>query len=269
MSETTNTPNQPESNQPEGTPPELHSAEPTGPAPAPSTPASGKRKFLVAGGSILAAVLLAGGGIAVGAAIADEGDDEGDGVSATVVSEQDDENTDDRGNDDRDSADDDDTREDDAGDGDGDRDDDDSTRGADHGATSAEELIEALDAAASEADGTAVSLDAGPDGSWDVEFRAESGDETEVRVASDGTATVVSTESPDSADAAPTGGLDAETVEALVSAAFAEVDGRIVDLEVDDDTTSPYDISVLTGDGRMVDLALDGDLKVLATDTDG
>ena len=113
-----------------------------------------------------------------------------------------------------------------------------------------------------------MSIDAGPDGSWDVEFRAASGDETEVRVASDGTAKIISTEAADSGDRAPQGALDAETIEELVAAALREVDGEIVELEADSDTTSPYDASVLTGDGRTVDVALDADMKVIATDTD-
>jgi hypothetical protein len=242
MSETTNTPNQPDPIQPDAATPAT--TTPTAGKP----PTSGKRKLLVAGGSILAALLLAGGGIAVGSAIADEADDDDrDGASASEVSEQDeDDNQDDNQDDDA----------------------DDTASAADHGTTSADELIEIVDAAASEADGTAVSIDAGPDGSWDVEFRAASGDETEVRVASDGTAKVISTEAAESDDAAPEGGLDADTITALVAAALDEVDGEIVELETDDDTTSPYDVSVLAGDGRTVDIALDSDLKVIATDTD-
>ena len=245
MSETTNTPNQPDPIQPDAATPATNAPTTTTPTTG-KPPTSDKRKLLVAGGSILAALLLAGGGIAVGSAIADEADDDDrDGASASEVSEQDE----------------DDNQDDDA-------DDDDTASAADHGTTSADELSEIVDAAASEADGTAVSIDAGPDGSWDVEFRAASGEETEVRVASDGTAKVISTEAAEADDAAPEGGLDADTITALVAAALGEVDGVIVELESDDDTTSPYDVSVLTGDGRTVDIALDADLKVIATDTD-
>jgi hypothetical protein len=252
MSETTNTSNQPDPNQPDTATRNASTTESPSTTPTTGRPTSGKRKLLVGGGSILAALLLAGGGIAVGAAIADENDDDGDGVSTNAVSQQDE----------RDSGDDDTVD-------DTDNETDDRTASAGHvGSTSADELIEIVDAAASEADGTAVSIDAGSDGSWDVEFRAGSGDETEVRVASDGTATVISTEAADSGDAAPQGGLDAETLKALVAAALGKVDGRIVDVEVDDDTTSPYDISVLTGEGRTVDLSLDAQMNVLTTDTD-
>lgn len=255
MSETTNNPNQPDPIQPDAATRDLSASEAVSTTPATNAPAtttrttgkpptSGKRKLLVAGGSIFAALLLAGGGIAVGAAIADEADDgDHDGASASEVSEQDE----------------DDSQDDDA---------DDTASAADHGTTSADELSEIVDAAASEADGTAVSIDAGPDGSWDVEFLAASGDETEVRVASDGTAKVISTEAAEAGDAAPEGGLDADTIAALVAAALGDVDGVIVELESDGDTTSPYDVSVLTGDGRTVDVALDTELKVIATDTD-
>ena len=230
MSETTNTPDQIETTTPTST--TTHH---------PTKPTSGRRKLLVAGGAVVTALLLAGGGIAVGAALADEGDDDSDAVSASTVSEQDDDDSHDA---------------------------DDDTASADLGTTSADELIEIVEAASSEADGTAVSIDAEPDGSWHVEFRAGSGDETEVRVAPDGTATVIATEAADADAAEPQGGLDAQTLKALVAAALGEVDGKVVDVEVDDDTTGPYDISVVTGDGRTVDLALDADMKVIATDTD-
>lgn len=253
MSETTNTPNQPDPIQPDAATRDRSATEAVSTTPATNPPAtttpttgrpptSGTRKLVVAGGSILAVLLLAGGGIAVGAAIADEADDERDGASASGVSEQDEDDS-----------------QDDA---------EDAASAADHGTTSADELSEIVDAAASEVDGTAVGIDAGPDGSWDVELRAASGDETEVRVASDGTTKVISTEAADADDVAPQGALDAETIEELVAAALGEVDGEIVELEADEDTTSPYDVSVLTGDGRTVDVALDADMKVIATDTD-
>ncbi|MGI9822856.1 PepSY domain-containing protein [Agromyces sp. Marseille-Q5079] len=269
MSETTNTPNLPDPKRADAATPDHSTTEnlsttpatsapaasaSTSPAPSTSTPAkptSRKRKALIAGGSVLAALLLAGGGIAVGAAVADENDDDRDEASATSVSDQDD----------ADEAD--------------DRDEDDVNAGsaiaADRGTTSADELNEIVETAASEADGTAVGVDANADGSWDVEFRTEAGDETEVRVASDGTAKLISTEAADADDAddaAPQGALDSATVRALVTAALGEVDGRIVDLDVNDDTTSPYDVSVLTGDGRTVDVSLDADFTVVATGAD-
>ncbi|KQM82591.1 PepSY domain-containing protein [Agromyces sp. Leaf222] len=249
MSETTNTPNPPDPKKADAATHENTKID-AAPTTTPAKPASRKRTLLIAGGSVLAVALLAGGGIAVGAAMADEHDGDDDGTTATSVADQDDEGG----------------RDDDA------RDDgkDDTTLAAGSGATSASELSEIIAAAASEAEGTPVSLDANSDGSWDVEFRTDAGDETEVRVA-DGSAKVISTEAADADDAndpAPQGALDAATVKALVDAALGEVDGRVVELDVDDDTTSPYDVSVLTGDGRTVEVSLDADVNVVTSGTD-
>lgn len=206
------------------------------PAPAPAK-RSRARRFLIAGGAVLAAAALAGGGIAIGAAIADEDDDDDDRQTSTT--------TDAPTEDDEDAAD-----------------------LGDTGTSSADELTEIIDAAAAEAEGDPVSIDAERDGAWDVQFRSEAGEEIEVRVAADGTATVISTEAADADDTAPTGSLDADTVEALVSAALAEVDGRVIDLEIDDDTTSPYSVTVVAQDGRAVDIALDAEMTVVTTDRD-
>ncbi|MCK6065692.1 hypothetical protein KZX43_04280 [Microbacterium sp. EYE_512] len=181
---------------------------------------------------------MAGGGIAIGAAIADEDDDDDDRQTSMT--------TDAPNEDDEDAA----------------------ADLGDAGTSSADELMEIIDAAAAEAEGEPVAIDAERDGAWDVQFRTEAGEETEVRVAADGTATVIATEAADADDAAPTGSLDADTVEALVSAALAEVDGRVIDLEIDDDTTSPYSVTVVAQDGRAVDIALDAEMTVVTSDRD-
>lgn len=205
----------------------------TTPAAAPTTSERAarprrSRTWLIAGGSILAAVLLAGGGIAVGAAIADAMDDD-----------------DDRANSDEGMA--------SAVD-----------QPAETGAESATELTDIIRAAAGSAEGAAVGIEAGRDGTWDVTFETTAGDEIEVRVASDGTAQVVSTDAAGADDVAPQGVLDADTIDALVAKVMAEVSGRITDIEIDDDTTSPFDISVVQANGRAVDLQLDADMKVLS-----
>jgi len=186
------------------------------------------RTWLIAGGAVLAAALLAGGGIAVGAAIADEMDDDDDRTSSDdgVAS---------------------------AGD-----------QSADTGAKSVTELTEIVDAASTSAEGAAVGLEAGRNGTWDVTFVTTAGDETEVRVAPDGTAQVMSTDATGADDVAPQGVLDADTIDALVTAALAEVSGRVTEIEIDDDTASPFDISVVQANGRTVDLDLDADMKVLS-----
>jgi uncharacterized membrane protein YkoI len=212
---------------------EMAPAAITTPAAAPTTsePAARPRRsraWLIAGGSVLAAALIAGGGIAVGAAIGDEMDDDDDRASSDAGAAS-------------------------AGD-----------QSADIGTESAIELADIIDAASASAEGAAVDIEAGRDGSWDVTFETSAGEETQVRVTANGTAQVVSTDAASADDVAPQGVLDADTVDALVTAAMAEVSGRITDIEIDDDTASPFDISVVQANGRTVDLDLDADMKVLS-----
>lgn len=141
---------------------------------------------------------------------------------------------------------------------------------ADIGSDSAAELSEIIAAASESAEGDAVSIEARRDGGWDVQFETSTGDESEVRVAADGTTRVVSTDAADtddSGDSAPLGVLDADTVDALVAAALDEVDGRIMELEIDDDAASPFDVSVVQANGRELSLGLDADLTVLSIDS--
>jgi uncharacterized membrane protein YkoI len=197
------------------------------------------RNLLIAGGAVLAAAALAGGGIVVGAAIADEmDDDDDDRTSASTAS-------DDVGADDDTPA---------------------GSQSADRGTGSADELSEIIAAAARSAEGDAVGIEAEGDGSWGVQFETPAGDETDVRVTADAATEVISTGTAD-ADYSPAQGvLDVQTVDALVAAALAEVDGKIIDIEIDDDTASPFDVSVLRADGTTVELVLDADMKVLSSD---
>ena len=63
---------------------------------------------------------------------------------------------------------------------------------------------------------------------------------------------------------APQAVLDADTVDALVAAAMDEVSGKITDIEIDDDTASPFDIAVVQANGRTIDLELDADMTVVS-----
>lgn len=235
---------------PESTPSSTTSAEPdavvsrteTSPTPAPGDRArrSRARTLLFAGGGVLAAALLAGGGVAVGAAIADEIDDDDDDDRTSSIS-------DDGAGDDASGT----------GTGGG---------SADIGTTSADELNDVIETASAEAEGEPVGIEANSDGSWDVQFETTAGDETEVRVSSDGSVAVMSTDAADANDSAPEGVLDAATVDALVAAALAEMDAKIIDIEIDDDVASPFDVSVLQADGVTVDIDLDADFAVLSTD---
>jgi uncharacterized membrane protein YkoI len=217
------------------------------------------RTLLFAGGAIVAAAVLVGGGAAIGAAIADDDDD--DVADASLVAN--DEAGDSTTQTDRD--DDDDTTtgvDDDTSSSSG------TTAGSEVGTSSAAELNEIIAAASAIADGDPVSIDAERGGAWDVSFETAAGDESEVRVSSDGTAKLISTEAADADDTAPQGTLDAKTVDALVAAALAEVDGAVTDLDIDDDPTSPFDVSVLTSDGRSVDIELDAQMSVLSVEND-
>lgn len=251
---------------PETSPTRPADAEQTGvvaatPAPGPAdavadtptaTPAPKRdrlRSLLIAGGAVLAAALLAGGGIAVGAAVADEDDDTTSSVS-----------------DDRDDAGDD-SSDDDSNDDDSS---DDSTSGdlANLGTDSGDDLVAMIDAGSAAGEGEPVSIELKRDGGAEVTLEAEGGAETEVRVDAAGEASVISTESADSDDTAPQNVLDAAAIAAIVDAALAEADGRIVEIEADDDGTSPWDVKVLTEAGEFVDIDLDADFAVVSTSTD-
>jgi hypothetical protein len=224
---------------------------------ATSTPggeASAKRRrtrgLLIAGGAVLSTLLLAGGGIAVGAAIADEADDATSSVS-----------------DDQDGAD---SNDDDAADGDESSDDGDSDDTAtgdvsNLGTDSADDVVAMIDAASAAGEGQPVSVDFDRDGSAEVTLEAEDGAETEVRVDASGEASVVSKEAAEQGDTAPQNVLDATAIAAIVDAALAETDGRIVEIEADDDGASPWDVTVLTADGTFVDIELDADFAVVAS----
>ncbi|MFK4763059.1 hypothetical protein ACI3KS_19205 [Microbacterium sp. ZW T5_45] len=215
----------------------------------------GRKRALLIGGGIAAALLLAGGGVAVGAAIGDEFGDDDDRAVASDGQRSDDDQ------DDRD-----DRSEDDAA--------PQNQNGQNQngpvtgiGTDSADELVAIADAARGAADGVVTSIDAKRDGTWEVQLENSTGGETEVRVDADLVATVVSTDEDDD-DSAPALTLDEATIRALVDAAVAEADGMITDLDVDDDASSPYDVSVLTGDRRSIDIDLSADFAVVGTDTD-
>ncbi|WP_244632233.1 MULTISPECIES: hypothetical protein [unclassified Microbacterium] len=136
------------------------------------------------------------------------------------------------------------------------------------GTASADDLIEIADAARGAADGEVTSIDAKRDGTWEVELTNASGDEAEVRVEEDLSASVISTDKGDGDDTGPVLTLDDETIRALVAAALAEADGMITDLDVDADDVSPYDASVLTSDNRSIDIDFDAEFAVVGTDID-
>ncbi|SDG61778.1 PepSY domain-containing protein [Microbacterium sp. 77mftsu3.1] len=224
-------------------------------AEAPTAPKRRGRTALIAGGATLGALLLVGGGVAVGSAVADDRDEDGldsvassrlsdapsSGVPAATTTDTDD-----------------------------DRADDDAAGAASGsiGAAGADELGAAVSAAKGVADGAPTSIDADRDGSWDVTLTAPDGAETEVRVSADGKAVVRETEAADADDRAPKNVLDAKTLATMVDAALAEQPGRVLEIDADDDNRSPFDVSILTGERQIVEVTLDASGKVIATEID-
>jgi hypothetical protein len=213
------------------------------PAPAPAAPKRRRtRGLLIAGGAVLTAAVLAGGGIAVGSAIADEADD-----TTTSVTDDGDEAS-----------------------SDGDDSSDDSASGdlSNLGTDSADELVAMIDAASAAGEGEPVAIELERDGSAEVTLAGEDGAETEVRVDADGEASVISTEAAESDDSAPQNVLDPDAIAAIVDAALAEADGRIVEIEAGDDSTSPWDVKVLTAGGEFIGIDLDAEFAVVSTGAD-
>ena len=224
-------------------------------AEAPTAPKRRGRTALIAGGATLGALLLVGGGVAIGSAVADDRDEDGldsvassrlsdapsSGVPAATTTDTDDDRADD------DAA---------------------SAASGSIGAAGADELGAAVSAAKGVADGAPTSIDADRDGSLDVTLTAPDGAETEVRVSADGKAVVRETEAADADDRAPKNVLDAKTLATMVDAARAEQPGRVLEIDADDDNRSPFDVSILTGDRQIVEVTLDAGGKVIATEID-
>lgn len=234
--------------------PAAPSAAPEAPAAAATPVKPGRKRALLIGGGIAAAVLLAGGGVAVGAAIGDEFGDDDDRPAMEGPRHEGDHGP----------------RGDHRGDEDARPSVDQSDRGpvTGIGTDDVDELLAIADAAQDAAEGEVTSIDAKRDGTWEVQLTTSAGDETEVRVDDDLTATVVSTDAADDDDKGPTLTLDEETIRTLVDAALAEAEGMITDLDVDSDDVSPYDASVLTTDNRSIDISFDASFAVVGTDVD-
>lgn len=229
-------------------------------APAAQPAKPGRKRALLIGGGIAAAVILAGGGVAVGAAIGDEfgDDDDRPGMSQGA---HDDDHEGPRGDD----------RGEDRGEGPGDGQGGPANGGGPVtgiGTASADELVDIAAAAREAAEGDVTSIDAKRDGTWEVQLTAANGDETEVRVDAELAGTVTSTDPADDDDTGPSLVLDDATIRSLVEAALAEADGMITDLDVDSDDVSPYDASVLTSDNRSIDIDFGADFAVVGTDSD-
>ncbi|MGA6127734.1 MULTISPECIES: PepSY domain-containing protein [unclassified Microbacterium] len=241
--------------------------QPYTPAAEPAAEKPAKRRgrtALIAGGAALGALVLVGGGVAIGSALDD--DDRLDGVAVSQQGEAD--GTRDTAAGTQGGVDG--TRVDDTDDDAPDVDDDTAatTASGEFGASDAAELDGIAKAAQGVADGEPTAIDANRDGSWDVTLTGADGSETEVLVGADGQAVVRETEGPDADDRAPQNVLDTATLQAMVDAALAEQPGRIIDVDADDDNRSPFDVSILTGDRQIVEVTLDASGTVLKTELD-
>ncbi|MEW2014154.1 MULTISPECIES: PepSY domain-containing protein [Microbacterium] len=241
--------------------------QPYTPAAEPAAEKPAKRRgrtALIAGGAALGALVLVGGGVAIGSALDD--DDRLDGVAVSQQGAAD--GTQDPAAGTQGEADG--TRVDDTDDDAPDVDDDTAatTASGEFGASDAAALDGIAKAAQGVADGEPTAIDGNRDGSWDVTLTGADGSETEVLVGADGQAVVRETEGPDADDRAPQNVLDTATLQAMVDAALAEQPGRIIDVDADDDNRSPFDVSILTGDRQIVEVTLDASGTVLETELD-
>lgn len=140
-----------------------------------------------------------------------------------------------------------------------------------YGAKDAKALSGVLASALKEANGTPTSMEAHRNGTWSVDFEAANGDETTVLVAADGSASVVRTEAADADDAndpAPAGALDDKTLAAAVDAAFAEAQGVVVGIDLDDDPVEAYSVEVLASNGTEIEIDLNSTFDVTQVDVD-
>ncbi len=263
MSENTDTPDHTNPTAP------TQAHEPAAPAAVPASggkPAARRRTALIAGGATLGALLLAGGGVAIGAAVADDDDD--DRLSGVVANPRDEgPNAATEGTAPDPDASQGGARTDDSSEDDSSEDADARTVSDDElGASSADELDSIAQAAQGVADGAPTAIDANRDGSWDVTLRGSDGSETEVLVGADGQAVARETEAADDDERAPRNVLDTKTLATMVDAALGEGQGRIIDIDADDDNRSPFDVTILTGDRRIVEVTLDPSGGVIKTE---
>lgn len=232
----------------------------TAAAPAASEPAKKplhKRgsTWAIAGGGVLAALVLVGGGAALGAALSDDGPDGFDGPRVSDSREL----PGGPGGDERGPG-----RDDDRGPGEGPG--MGPGAGAEAGAADAATLtgIVAKASAVSDVQGVVTRIETRRGGDWEVRFETGTS-ETEVLVPASGDARVVRTETDD--DSAPANALDDATIDAIVRAALAEADGTILEIEADDDTASPYEATLRLTDGGRMEIELGADFAVVSTDT--
>ncbi|MBK0418351.1 hypothetical protein JD276_04805 [Leucobacter sp. CSA1] len=244
-------------------------ADGTAPAP-PAPPATSKRRLgrpAIIGIGVGAALLLAGGGLAIGMEIADDRDDS-PAAAADRAARADDGDRADRDADRGDDA-------DDRGDLADDRDGlgQDAGPGASLPASDGAALRDAAEAAIAAVDGagaTSIDVEAG---GYEVEVLLSGGTETDVFVPADGGEAELIDR--DDSDTTRDPALDLDGLDRIVAAALEEAsrvsdgaDGRVDSVSSSDDRGVASEVTVRLDADREVEVALDADLGVLSTDLD-
>lgn len=226
---------------------------------APSRPRG--HRLWIAGGAFLAAVALVSGGVAIGAAIADDLEDDSPAFAVSGRAGDDCEGRERQRY--------------------GDSDDElDSAcayaepsallGGGDSswGASSADDLIGTLDAALAVEAGAPVSIAFSNDGSATVTIETANGSEVYVRVAGNAKATVTGRDRAEGDDVASQFVLDARTIRSIVTVAVPQGQGRILEIDSDNEPLSPYAVTVMTDDRRIAEITLSAQFNVVETDID-
>ena len=223
--------------------------------------------WLIGAGAAVAVLLLGGGGMAIGAALADNDRDDssvsggehrssehrdGDGERADSSEDTDDntDRTDDRG-DDREGD-----REGDSGSASG------SATGAGLAKSDAASLTDAIDAAIAKASGDGASSIEVERGGWSVDVALSDGTEVEVFVAEGGSATVRESDTDRSTDPV----IKTSQLSSIIDAAIEGAGGGTVESISTDSGVALYEVSVDLGNGQDVAVELDDKLEVIGVD---
>lgn len=94
------------------------------------------------------------------------------------------------------------------------------------------------------------------------------GVETDVKVFADGTSAVIDREVRDLDDQAAPYQLDAATVESLVRTTLGAHEGRVVDVDVDDEAHAPFEVRIVTPSGTTRSLGITRDFRIIESDLD-
>lgn len=211
-----------------------------------------KRPLLIGACAAVAALLIGGGGVALGAALADEERDEARPFGSAASERDALEDRDGDGDLSGPSAGVDGTRQGDTG----------SSPAAALAAADAQSLADAIDAAVGEVSGQGATSIEVERGGWDVDVRLADGTEAEVRVTVGGTVTVHETDREHDGDPL----LETSKIPSIIVAALAAAGGGTVESIATDDDRARYDVSVDLGDGRDADVELDEALGVIEVD---